>query len=308
MQRITSLLAVIFFLGCVALGYLLLQQHTEVARLNLDWKTSEKEAQGRIGDLQHKLAAASAAQAAAAKAAAAAARAPSANRNANGDPGVIHIGQVLKDHPEYGPLYAKQVRRQINSMYGNTLSTLNLSPDQVGQLKNLLAEKQMSNIDAQGAAEAAGLQRGTAEWQDAMKQAAQNVEQQITGLLGPNADNLLAQAQVRNGYQNMVAFNYSPDFSDANAPLTADQSTGLVAALSDANYSGKDMSARPSNYNDPDPTTGLSPHDDRILSNAAQVLTPAQLQVLKSDQIATEAQMIALKEYNPNGGPVRLAP
>ena len=108
--------------------------------------------------------------------------------------------------------------------------------------------------------------------------------------------------------QNQVMSTYAPDFADAGVPLNAQQAAGLTQAMADANYGGKDTSSRPANYNIPDPTTGLSPHDDRIIAAASQVLTPDQVQVLKNDQIANEAQAMALKAYNPGNGPVMLVP
>ena len=194
------------------------------------------------------------------------------------------------------------MRRNIDRMYGSGLATLNLTSDQVSQLKGLLAERQMGSIDAMQAAEAAGLERDSPEWRAAMKQAGQDVQQQINSILGPNADATLAQLQARAGIQNQVEYNYSADFADAGSPLTAEQSSGLVQAMADANYAGKDLSTRPANYNDPDPTTGLTPHDNRIIQAAAQVLSPAQLEILKTDQAENSKIAAIMKEYSKGGG------
>ncbi len=200
------------------------------------------------------------------------------------------------------------MRRNVDRIYGSTLATLNLPPDQLSQLKNALAERQMSNVDAEAAAEAAGVERGSPEWQAAMKQASQEVEQQITAVLGANADNTLLQLQTRNAIQNSIDTNYGPDFADAGAALSPDQSHGLLQAMADANYSGKDMSTRPQKYNDVDPATGLSLHDNRIIDAAAQVLSPAQVQVLKTDQAETEKFSTIMKEYNPGNRQVMFVP
>jgi hypothetical protein len=310
MPRATSWLAAIFFVGCLVLGYLLYRQEALLAELAQQSDTAGKAAQQRISELEHRLTSAEAGQAAAMKAATAAAKAPTAAATGASDSGpiVIHIGDILRDHPEYTALYAKQLRRDINRMYGSTLNRLNLPPDQLTHLKDLLVERQMDSIDAQGAAEAAGLKQGTPDFRAAMQQATQGVEQQLTAILGSNADNTLAQLQVQNTMQNQVMSSYAPDFADAGVPLNAEQAAGLTQAMADANYGGKDTSTRPANYNIPDPATGLSPHDDRIIAAASQVLTPEQLQVLKSDQIANEAQSTAMKAYNSGGRPVMLMP
>ncbi len=81
-----------------------------------------------------------------------------------------------------------------------------------------------------------------------------------------------------------------------------------MSALSDANYSGRDLSTRPANYNDVDPTTGLSLHDNRIIDAAAKALTPAQVELLKNEQRDGEKMNAMMREYNQGGGPVMFVP
>jgi len=326
MNRALSWLSAILFLGCLSLGYLAARQRTEIAQakteitqVNLHWDAAKKEEQKQILDLQQQLAAAKGAQGLAQKPAGQQAQDlsataqsksedASADGSTNGGGTIIHIGDILKDHPEYAALYAKQMRRNVDLKYGNSLSTLNLAPDQLSKLKDLLTERAMSSIDAQQLATAAGLERGSPEWQDAMKAAAQDTEQQITGILGSNADATLIQLQARTAIQNQVNTTYSADFTDAGMPLSPAQSNGLIQAMADANYAGKDLSTRPPGYNTPDPTTGLSPHDNRIINAAATVLTPAQIQVLTTDEIDYHKIATFMKTYNPHGGPVMFVP
>ncbi len=162
---------------------------------------------------------------------------PGARASRNGK--TIRIGDILKEHPEYAALYAKQIRRNVLRMYGGDFTSLNLPPDQLSKLKDLLVERQMSGIDAQEAAEDAGLQRGSPEWQEAVKQSYQEVQQQITALLGPNGNSLLLQLQARAAMQNQVQYTYAPDFMDAGVPLSAAQASGLVQAMADTNYAGQ---------------------------------------------------------------------
>ncbi|HTB80279.1 MAG TPA: hypothetical protein VK717_05275 [Opitutaceae bacterium] len=308
------------------LGYFVAHQKTEitqakadVTQVHLQWSVAEKDEQKRILELQHQLTAAREAEILAEKqiaqqkqdmAALAPSKGEGANEtgSANGGGTIIHIGDILKDHPEYAALYAKQMRRNVDRMYGTGLDTLNLAPDQLSKLKDLLTERQMSNIDAQQLATAAGLERGSPAWQDAMKQAAQDTEQQITTILGSNADATLTQLQARTGMQNQVNGSYASDFADAGVPLTPAQASGLVQAMADANYAGKDTSTRPAGYNTPDPTTGLTPHDNRIINSAALVLSPAQVQILKTDQIENRQIAAIMKQYNKSGGPVMFVP
>lgn len=312
MHRPIYWIAGILFLACVGLSYLVVHQRTELGAITLAFGSKQQDEAKRIITLERELKQATNALAKAAgdasTSAAAAAGARSAGDANRGGPVVLHIGDILKDHPEYSGLYEKQIRRNVNRQYGDGLSRLNLSPAQLAQLKDLLVQKQLATIDAQGAAEDAGLQRGTPEYQAAIKQAGQDVESQIENILGPNAENQLLQMQVRSAFQTQVTFNYAPDFADAGAPLTPDQANGLAQAMADANYAGKDTSSRPANYNQPDPSTGLTPHEERVISNATSVLSPAQLDVLKADQLQDQQQSQLIQQYNPKGGPMMLLP
>lgn len=307
-------LAAILFLGCLVLGYLVLQEKTVITQVTLRFEAAEKEAQSRNSELQHQLAIAKAAEASADKPVAKAAAdlavptPPQGGSSANGGPKIIHISDIMNDHPEYVALYIKQMRRNVDRAYGDSLNVLNLAPAQLSQLKNLVAERQMSNLDAQGAAEAAGLERNSPAWQEAMKRAAQETEQQITALLGDNANATLEVLQARGGFQAQVELNYKSDFVDAGVPLTPEQSNALVQALSDANYTGKDLSTRPPGYNDSDPTTGLTPHENRILDSVSRALSPAQLEIVKNDLVENRRTTGIMHEYTNSGGPVMIVP
>jgi len=301
MQRMYPWLTAVLAIGCLILGYMAIQER-------MDGRIAAKEAQKQVEGLQQQLTAAKAAQALAAKKALQTARSStvspeSPGGNPNGGRKIIQVSDIIKDHPEFAALYAKQVRRNLDRLYGGGLNTLNLPPDQLSRLKDLLAERQMSVVDAAQATAAAGLKPGSPEWLDAMKQASTTNESQITGILGDNADMTLAQLQARGAMQNQVS-NLSSEFTDAGVALTPDQSSGLVKAMLDAFYwAGKDMSDRPANYNEADPTTGLSIHDDRILNNASQVLSAAQLQVLKANQLESEQLSTLMRQYGPGPFP-----
>jgi len=188
-------------------------------------------------------------------------------------------------------LYAKDIRRNLVRMYGDGLNQLVLPPGQLAKLKDLLVEQQMSSLDAQQAAEAAGLARGSSAWQAAMRQASQDVQQDITALLGPDGQKTLQQLGSQNGYRNQIQNSFAPDFTDAGVPLSSDQSDRLAQAM--AGPTGR----TPPGYNDPDPSTGLTPRQEQVLMAAAQVLTPAQWQIFKTDQIQQAQRDAIMKQY-----------
>jgi hypothetical protein len=313
MKRAIPWLAAIFFVGCLALGVFCFRERTELTKATLTQSASEKEAQSRIAELQGEVGALKSAKAKDDEQIAKLTQDPvslqkSQGGGDNGGAVVVHISDIIRDHPEYMPLYEKQMRRNIDRMYGNGLNTLNLPPDQLAQLKNLLVERQMGEMDAQQAAQSQGLTPGSPAWQTAMQQASQDVGNQIASILGPNSTNLLAQLQMRSAIQNQVQNSYAPDFADAGMPLTPDQTNGLIQAMADANYAGKDTSTRPANYNVADPTTDLSPHDDRIINNATPVLSPTQVQLLTTDQAENEQLNAIRKAYSAGGKPVIFVP
>jgi hypothetical protein len=310
MKRDVPWLAAVLFVGCLTLGILALWQRTEISRATQAGVAAGKEAQLRIASLQGELGTLKASKEQAEKKIAQMTQDPNSSQNSQGNNGsnVIHISQILKEHPEYMALYEKQMRRNIDRTYGNGLATLGLPPEQLAQLKNLLVERQMGATDAEQAALAAGLVQGTPAWQTAMQQASQDLDSQIQSIMGSNAEGTLQQLRVRQYIQNQVQNSYAPDFADAGAPLNPEQTNGLIQAMADANYSGKDISTRPADYNITDAVTGLSPHDDRIINNATPVLTPAQVQLLSKDQAENEQIAAIMKSYNTPGKPVMIVP
>ncbi len=142
----------------------------------------------------------------------------------------VQISDIIKDHPEFAKLYSKSTRRQLRTIYGAGLNSLNIPPQQLNRLKDLLAERQMSVVDATQAAGLEGLRAGSPEWQQAVNQAALTGDQEIKDILGANAEATLtglkssaghAQGQtVMEGQINLI----SSDFVDAGVPLTTDQS------------------------------------------------------------------------------------
>ncbi len=312
MKRDVPWFAAILIIGCSALAIVALRERSEVSRVTEAQNAATKEEQARIASLQGELGTLKAAKAQADKKIAEMTLASASSQNsqggANAAGNVIHLSDIFKEHPEYMALYEKQIRHNVERMYGNGLSTLGLAPDQLTQLKNLLVERQMSAIDADQAAKAAGLEPGSPAWQTATQQATQDLSSQIASLLGSNAEGTLAQLRQRVYIQNQVQNSYAPDFADAGAPLNPDQTIGLINAMADANYAGKDTSTRPANYNIADATTGLSPHDDRIINGATPVLSPAQIQLLTKDQAENEQIAAIMKSYNTPGKPVMIVP
>jgi hypothetical protein len=305
MQRLYPWLAAIFFLGCLVLGYEVLRERTVIDQSVIQRSTAERESNRRLAEVQHDLTASKAAQAQLVKEAAQAAQGPAARGNGGPNFPTIHISDIIKDHPEYAALFAKEMRRNVLRQYGDALNTAGLSPEQIAKMKNLLVERAMSAMDAQQAAEAAGLEQGTPAWRDAMRQASQAVEQDIAATLGSDATAIMNRLQTSVGAHNGVQNGVAPDMVDAGVPLTPAQSDALAQAAMDASWTNpKDGSLHPPDYNTPDPITGRTPKEDRIANQVAQVLSPAQLQIFKQGQLEADQRAAIMKQYTSslNGG------
>jgi hypothetical protein len=70
-----------------------------------------------------------------------------ANSQASG-PRLVHLKDVIRDHPEFVLLEQKELRRNIVRTYSRAIAALNLPPDQATQLKDLLVEREMASSDA----------------------------------------------------------------------------------------------------------------------------------------------------------------
>jgi len=289
--------------ACGILGYIVLRQKAELASAQIDAHALKAE----LGAAKEALAKANKQRSAGQRGAAGAGATRAPSRPARGP---AQMSDIFKDHPEFVKLYNEFTRRQLGTIYGGGLNSLNLSPQQLNRLKDLLTERQMSVVDAAQAAASEGLRAGSAEWQQAINQASLTDDQEIKDILGPNADATLddlksnagrAQAQPVMEYQ---VNNLAPQFADAGIPLTTDQSAGLTQALLNAYYwQGRDLSDRPVDYNEVDPSTGLTPHETRNLNNAAQVLTADQLNLLQNYYIQMEQVQAMERQYRMPIGP-----
>jgi len=283
--------------ACGILGYVVLRQRAELAGAQND-RQELATVKAQLGAAKEALAKVDKPRPASQHGAAETGAAKAAMRPARGP---VQISNIIKDHPEFAKLYNKFTRRELGTIYGAGLNSLNLSPQQLSRLKDLLTERQMSFVDAAQAAGLEGIRVGSTEWQQAVNQASLTDDQEIKDILGPDAEATLADMKSNAGraqaqpYMEFQVNGMSSEFVDAGVPLTTDQSAGLAQAFLNAYYwQGRDLSDRPVDYNDVDPSTGLSPHDVRNLNNAAQVLTPDQLNVMRNYAIQTE-QIIAIQ-------------
>jgi hypothetical protein len=312
MQRAYPWLTAILLLVFLGLGFLVLRQKTEIVEVDLHRSDDDRSARNETADLEYRLLAARETTARLEKQAAqtkAAAPAEAAGPAMGGSAKTVHISDIIKEHPEFAALWAAQNRGGITRQYGAALEALNLPPDKLAKIKDLLVERSQSEMDAQQAAQAAGLKEGSAAWRAALKEAAAPAEQEMAALAGSSDPEFAGRLQNQASAQSQIQFNYSGDFEEAGVGLNPGQTRALGLAIANANYSNRSTAGRPPNYNQVDPDTSLSPHDQRILDAASPALSPAQLEIIKSDLIQTHQQQAIMQQYTSGAnGRVNIVP
>jgi hypothetical protein len=292
MRRLHFWLTGVSLLGCLGLAWLYVRQRDENAYLRADLRgrlEADKQNQQQMRDLENKLVAATAVQ-----------RGPQSGKNASapvppGRSNGSYLSELERDHPEFELLRLKSARRHMLQVYGAGLAGLGLPPAQLARLKDLLAEKTLREADAQSAASEAGLQLGTPGFREAMNQAIGDLDDQITGIVGPGGQSALAESAGVAQTLSAVETGFQPDFVDAGVPLTAEQAQNFAQLLNDK---GSRAYQRANNLSSVvDPTTWLSPANEAMLAEAAQILTPAQLEVFKNHMSEEGQRQTLLAPY-----------
>ncbi len=301
MARLSSWLAAVFFIAYLVLGYFYLKQRAEMALVRAEASEAtarEQQSRRQVTEFQQKLAAANDAAKKAEEELSAQDRAATTRTAAPATANVARAARMLdlQRDPAYQALEKKQLRRFMLRQYGDALASLNLPPDQLAQLKDLMASRVFSGGDPR----LAGLEQGSPAYMQAMRAASQAVNQQIDALIGPEGQRKLQDAQMLTTAQNQVNTNYAPDFAEGGVPLTPEQTTGLAQLLNPRNLVGRGPAA-----NQPDPETWLTPRDQKLLEQAAQVLSPAQLEILKGDRAEQNQRQALMRQYTGGGNTVQ---
>lgn len=297
MERLRQWLVLILAGACLGLGYALYQDGLELRLL----KAREEESTALQKRQEKEIAQLRRSARAAAEARRRSAAAPGAASGAAGQGGgagsvVIRMSDVLRDHPELAASQERERQRMILRMYGEAIAGLNLSPEKLAQLRKLLVDRNESQQDAAEAARAAGIQPGSPAYGQAMRQAYADVQQQIVALIGTDGVAALEQGQQLQMYRNQVENTYAPDLLEAGLGLTAEQQSGLAQALQSIN-APSNPGFRTPGYRQADAETGLSPADQDVLAKAAEILSPAQVDIIKADLADQNQRNAVMQSY-----------
>lgn len=210
-------------------------------------------------------------------------------------PGEIPVGGLgrlpqLLENPEAQRLMAVQQRGALDQRYGALFRYLNLPPDQLERLKDLLVERQTAAVDVLAAARSQGLnnRENRGEIRSLLEAAQAEVDESIRALLGES------------GYQRYQYYNATQPqraavdrleqrLSYSTLPLSHSQSEQLVQLLA-AKPSSRTatVAARPG-------LAGMfggqaTTITDEVVTQAATILSAVQLEALRQLQAEQQAQ------------------
>ena len=287
------LIALAAVLACVFLAMRDRTDRLEVVRLRSEGTTQTRrltENHTRLTELERKYAAAATALTEA-KAKLAAGEGGSGGGDSEKSKTVmLHMHDLIRDHPEMAEIFRSQVRRNVQQQYGSILGSLSLPPEQNAKLKDLLVEMTMSPIDAAGAATQLGVAQDAPEMQKAQSQARREVEKEITALVGADT------AAMFNGGSAYMLQTGVGEMAEAGHALSAEQMRTVAQVAADARNPQKNPAARDQGAYEADPETGLTPIEQGVLQRASGVLSPEQLGILKSTWVQQHQQQAIMKQ------------
>ncbi|MEO7588268.1 MAG: carbohydrate ABC transporter permease [Arachnia sp.] len=139
---------------------------------------------------------------------------------------------AMMDKPEIQKLMAIQQRASLDAHYAGLFKSLNLSPAQLEQFKNLLVEKQAALTDALAAARAQGINPRTdaEDFQKLIASAQADADNNIKATLGDAGYAQYQQYQQTVPQRNVVN-QLAQSLSYTSSPLSDSQSQQLVSIL-----------------------------------------------------------------------------
>lgn len=187
-------------------------------------------------------------------------------------------------NPNYNYTMLKVRQRMVAQQFKSLFASLKGVPaEKIARLKDLMVAREMAWADARALAAKEGLSITTEGYRKIIETVSGQFDRDFEGLLGEQYSDFAALEKNRGAYA-IVGLTVSPDMAYAGVPLTNDQENALAALMTQLHYSMEDpqysgLVAQPIDAN-----TGLSPLNQQLVEQAANLLSPAQIEVLKERQ------------------------
>jgi hypothetical protein len=221
---------------------------------------------------------------------------------------------ALLENPAFTKLWTEQQKARVASAFGPLCRSLNLTPEQTAQFQSLLAERQMTMMDALSAARSQGIM-GREAVGGVVQDAARQIDGQIQTLLGPDGFSQYQNYVQTQPQRNQVNQLQVALLSDGNPPLQDFQVQQLTQILARNSTAGAPGGGRAGAvYADfaalgavsGTPVSG-PPITAEAVTQAAGVLTPAQQQTLQQMQQEQAAQRQLFDAMRQGFGGLRAA-
>jgi hypothetical protein len=184
-------------------------------------------------------------------------------------------------------------KMRLNGQYAALFKSLNLTPDQIGQFKDLLVEKEMVGFDSMSAARQQGIDAGSDPqgFFQAVAAAEKTVDAQISGLLGADGFNQFQQYQATIPARNTSSL-LSQALSYTSTPLT-DAQTGSVIQILTQDGTPALPPSNPFAVLNGD--LGVVKLDEQGLAQIQGVLSAPQVQALQ-ETIQQQSQLLEVRK------------
>ncbi len=182
----------------------------------------------------------------------------------------------LPADPAMAAYWQRHVRRIVQERYGELFGRLNLSPIALEELKRLLVE--LTTMDSSKAPAADATKDGEA----APRRTPHEIHDDIYHLLGYEGYTTFDRYGRELTSARPMVRRFANDAADAGQPLSAVQRSALARAIFEVTDPQMNSDAVKPGAKTPDPATGLTPLDQQILSRAPDVLSSAQLDILRT--------------------------
>lgn len=212
------------------------------------------------------------------------------------------------ENPDLVAFQQRQLRRVMQERYGDLFERLNLPPEKLERFKQLLVEQASTRSSLRPAAsEAANADSPPPDGASApAPRTPADIETEMRALLGDAEFEIYQDFGRELTRVRPEVSRFASDAADAGHPLTTVQRTAISRLIFEATDPRLNPEAEAAGAGDPDPSTGLAPVDELILTRATEVLSPAQLEVLRNFRIHEREGLAAWRraiEAAPEAGP-----
>jgi RNA polymerase sigma factor (sigma-70 family) len=221
---------------------------------------------------------------------------------------VLHLKDVIRQHPEMAALQRRQKRESLLVQYSAGLQQLHLSRADENKLKDLLMERAASMEDAEEVAAESGAKQDSPEMHKAVSDAAAPLDQAVKALIGTAAADKLETLRGTIGFSQTATSIVAINLLDAQQPLTTEQSAALEEAYYESRSSGLNPETKDPAYNRPDPKSWLSQADTNFLNKAAGILAPDQIETAKAALADHNHFTNIIDQYNKNHKAMMIVP